>query len=715
MRVLRVVLTILIFAGLAHCVIADTWHFTATADQRGFDAIYDQLLTQMVAKIGGQGAFQVSPGDIDPPANLRLRIDARIGPTAIWYPGVGNHEEETAADMTWLRAEYNTGNAGRLPLKNSTLGNGPTGCVETTYAWDYGNSHCIMLNEYWNGGTAAGSDVASDGDIVSQLYAWLAADLAATTKPIIFVFGHEPAYPLYRHIGDSLDAHVANRDAFWNLLESDTRVKAYICGHTHYYSKYQKPSGRVWQIDVGDAGNDTDSNGKTFLDVVVSDTQVQFNVWRDVTSSGTFSLAETFAPPAAAVPVATPSQAKNQPNGTVVALPAVVSAAFPDFFYVGDTARTSGVRVNMAGHTFAPGTSVTLTGEIKTNPDGERYIETPLVSTSTPSQIKPVGVTHKSVGGSDWNLDISTGAGQRGVEDAKGLNNIGLLVRVAGKVTYSGSSDFYVDDGSGTDDGSGNKGMRVSAPGYVIPAKDAFVTFTGVNSCYKSGLLYYRQVLACQGFDRKTFTAFDDCVWVVGQYIGAHVTTYGIGSGFSGATSGPLVDYATGAPTGVTATLTQSGGVMWQPDPVTGGSDCNSGTQAYSTFGGIASMSGVIYYGSLGWWVDAEFSGLDPARSYEFVTSSNRNDSGYATRLTKYTISGADAFTNESTSGVVISNGGATSAFSTGYNTVAGYVARWTGIKSGTDGKFKVRAELAPGGDALKAYTFDVFKLAETL
>ncbi len=175
------------------------------------------------------------------------------------------------------------------------------------------------------------------------------------------------------------------------------------------------------------------------------------------------------------------------------------------------------------------------------------------------------------------------------------------------------------------------------------------------------------------------------------------------------------MDYVTGAPSGVTATLTQGGGVVWQPDPVSGGSDCSAGTDAYSTFGGIASMSGVVYYGSAGWWVDVEFSGLDPARSYEFATSANRNDAAYTNRLTKYTISGADSFTNSSSPGVTVSNGGATSAFCTGYNTVNGYVARWTGIKSGTDGKFEVRAEVAPGGDAVKAYTFDVFKLAETL
>ena len=72
---------------------------------------------------------------------------------------------------------------------------------------------------------------------------------------------------------------------------------------------------------------------------------------------------------------------------------------------------------------------------------------------------------------------------------------------------------------------------------------------------------------------------------------GANVTTYGIGSGFSGATSGLLLDQATGTSTGVTATLTQSGGVVWQPDPSTGGADTNVGTDAYRTFHGLADMT----------------------------------------------------------------------------------------------------------------------------
>src|SRR3990170_4017223 len=61
---------------------------------------------------------------------------------------------------------------------------GPPGGVETTYSFDYGNSHFIVLNEYYNGS----SDTGTDGDVVDALYNWLVADLNATDRSHIFVF-----------------------------------------------------------------------------------------------------------------------------------------------------------------------------------------------------------------------------------------------------------------------------------------------------------------------------------------------------------------------------------------------------------------------------------------------------------------------------------------------------------------------------------------------
>ncbi|MCL6628084.1 MAG: fibronectin type III domain-containing protein, partial [Armatimonadetes bacterium] len=209
------------------------------------------------------------------------------------------------------------------------------------------------------------------------------------------------------------------------------------------------------------------------------------------------------------------------------------------------------------------------------------------------------------------------------------------------------------------------------------------------------------------------FTAYNDCVWnSTHPPLQPNVTTINIGSGSPGPSSGVLKDFYTGASTGVTATLTQSGGVVWQPDLSSGGDDCPVGTDARNVFNtNTASLKGVIYYGSSGWYVDLTFTGLNPNMEYEFVTSANRNGSSYTTRLTKYTISGADAFVNESTPGVTIGSGGASSTFCTGYN-INGYVARWTHINPGADGTFKIRAEA--GSSEYRAYAFSAFMLKET-
>jgi hypothetical protein len=213
------------------------------------------------------------------------------------------------------------------------------------------------------------------------------------------------------------------------------------------------------------------------------------------------------------------------------------------------------------------------------------------------------------------------------------------------------------------------------------------------------------------GLGGERMIAYNDCVYSSGdQYIANNVTTYGIGSGNPGLTSGPLVDQATGDDMGVTVTLTESGGVNWQPSTSSGGSDCAVGTDAHYTFGGTADMTGVIHYGSAGWWVDLTFTGLNPTTEYTFATSASRGNSSYSNRLTIYTLTGADTYTNASTSGVDVLAENKV-RFITGDNHNEGYVARWTGITA-ADGSFTVRAEADPNSaNGYKAYSFDVFML----
>jgi hypothetical protein len=70
-----------------------------------------------------------------------------------------------------------------------------------------------------------------------------------------------------------------------------------------------------------------------------------------------------------------------------------------------------------------------------------------------------------------------------------GLNNIGLLVRIWGRVTWADGDSFYLDDGSGFDDGNpAVPGIRVLLPqGAAPPSPGEHVSVTGVSSCYASG------------------------------------------------------------------------------------------------------------------------------------------------------------------------------------------------------------------------------------
>lgn len=264
--------------------------FCAAADMReytGDDIDYFRGMCEAVDSLG-PGEFMVSPGDIDPPADVLTTIQTYIDIDYLWYPVVGNHEAETADDMIWLR-NYNPG-GNTLPHVVNT---GPQGSEETCFSFDYHDAHFVVLNQYYDGS----SDTGSNGDVVDDLHSWLVADLEANDKPVVFVFGHEPAYPQpdeesgrMRHEYDSLNQHPVNRDRFWATLK-DHRITAYICGHTHNYSTVKIDD--VWQMDVGHARGRGDLGARsTFVLIdVMKDGRVCFNTFRLDLARGTYVLA----------------------------------------------------------------------------------------------------------------------------------------------------------------------------------------------------------------------------------------------------------------------------------------------------------------------------------------------------------------------------------------------------------------------------------------
>jgi PEP-CTERM motif len=213
------------------------------------------------------------------------------------------------------------------------------------------------------------------------------------------------------------------------------------------------------------------------------------------------------------------------------------------------------------------------------------------------------------------------------------------------------------------------------------------------------------------------WTAYNDAVHAGST---GNVTNYSgymaDGGGFE-TPSGLLKDFDTGADLPVTATLTGSNisGSISAP--------AQSGTDAYDVFNGKLNLGdwSVSYNSSSSsWYYQVSFTGLDPGKVYEFVTTANRNGSSYGgdgstSRWTKFSIIDADTYANASSSGVVQISPDVV-RMNTGYNTENGYVVRWTGITSGIDGSFTVKSEnIGAGGpgEANKSYGMEGFMLAE--
>jgi len=145
---------------------------------------------------------------------------------------------------------------------------------------------------------------------------------------------------------------------------------------------------------------------------------------------------------------------KAQPNGVTVNLSQkVVSAIFPGYFYVCEQERVPGIKV-VSARRVDVGRVVNLFGGTIATASGEKYLNNPTVgiSLTAPLSIKPIGMNNRSLGGDGFLYDGEGGTqGQPGVYAGVGLNTVGLLVRIWGKVTAIGSLNrwYVIDDGTG--------------------------------------------------------------------------------------------------------------------------------------------------------------------------------------------------------------------------------------------------------------------------
>jgi len=188
--------------------------------------------------------------------------------------------------------------------------------------------------------------------------------------------------------------------------------------------------------------------------------------------------------------------------------------------------------------------------------------------------------------------------------------------------------------------------------------------------------------------------------------LGLNVTTYTYLD-----TNKALMDFDTGA----TLTVTMSGEIVGDGDAngdawPTNGGNCNAGTEADYIFGGILDLTGGNELDSTAEHKAIIFKGLNPGASYTITLTSNRASSSYTDRWTRVTIEGADAYIYATSAGVKKLSE-ASGEFCVGYNSVNGYVMKWTDISCGADGSFSIKSQNANYGG--KGYAMMAFKLEE--
>jgi hypothetical protein len=216
------------------------------------------------------------------------------------------------------------------------------------------------------------------------------------------------------------------------------------------------------------------------------------------------SLTDECDAPFSIIPTVTIARAKSIGDGEVAKIPsAIVTCSIGSYTYIQDPNRLGGIRM-ISTQPSVVSSTVTVVGTMTTI-NGERAIEAETIHVvGVSSQLGPVALTTAALGG-------STLGGQQGVmeyrwvksgqvlerifDSAPGLNNIGLLVKITGKVTSVGIDYFYVDDGSKCDDGSGKIGVKVLSGTLTRPAVGNYLALTGISATYYSGGYLFRALI----------------------------------------------------------------------------------------------------------------------------------------------------------------------------------------------------------------------------
>lgn len=219
-----------------------SWKFIAVGDSQGYeDGVNATILSELASEtVGHDVECVLFCGDLVScyyPYDLESELETWRGiMQPVYDAGIpiyscrGNHE-------SWGTVAEWQGVFGDLP------DNGPAGEKHMTYSVVHKNSLIVALDEYVN------------PHRVNQ--AWLDTQLKRNAEPLVFIFGHEPAFHMFHP--DCLDDYPADRDRFWNSIR-DAGGRTYFTGHDHFFNHAHAddgdgdPNNDVHQFTSGTAG-----------------------------------------------------------------------------------------------------------------------------------------------------------------------------------------------------------------------------------------------------------------------------------------------------------------------------------------------------------------------------------------------------------------------------------------------------------------------------
>ncbi len=309
-----------------HFYVVTDVHMTKSSPTYTSLCFKDKILPDIKDDSAGPGKFLVITGDLDPFFRTKVSVEEVMGNNFRYYPVLGNHDVGMTNNKFKLYPSANWGNTfdivkyNKNKLKNivnwgqeyrtpaldslvyvDSLGQkyistydslDVIGSKYTTYSFDEGNSHFVVLDIYSG---LEFFESKHSGRISTTMYNWLEKDLSETKKENIFIFAHQPFWEtggedttvlvnidykrhcslMAKSIGgaDSLawfeknyTSKVKSRKEFWDLLKRNN-VIAYFCGHIHHYS-VKKIDG-IWEINLQYGAWETEGKtryGEVFID-----------------------------------------------------------------------------------------------------------------------------------------------------------------------------------------------------------------------------------------------------------------------------------------------------------------------------------------------------------------------------------------------------------------------------------------------------------------